>query len=118
MTKTVLNNDHCLLKLKMPTDILLLLLLLLLLIHAIHCLSVTITNQPELLLGPGTLILHRDLFFVIFTNVFVKNQRFNYYLYFNECRLYIFFIIIYCSKNYNYYYYYYYHHYYQYYWDP
>ena len=81
MTKTVLNNDHCPLKLKMPTDILLLLLLLLL-IHAVHCLSVTITNQFELLLGPGTLILHRDLFLVIFTNSFVKNQRFNYYLYF------------------------------------
>lgn len=98
MTKTVVNNDHCLLKLKMPTDI----LLLLLLIHAVHCLSITITNQPELLLGPGTLILHRDLFLVIFTNFFVKNQRFNYYLYFNECRLYIF-VINYCYKNYNYY---------------
>lgn len=63
MTPTVLNNDHCLLKLKMPIDILLL-------IHVVHCLPVTITNQAEMLLDPGTLIFTQGFIFSNFYYLF------------------------------------------------
>ena len=62
MTPTVLKNDHCLLKLKMPIDILL--------IHVVHCLPVTITNQAEMLLDPGTLIFTKGFVFSNFYYLF------------------------------------------------
>jgi len=50
----------------MPTDT----LLLLSLIYVVHCLSVTITNQPELLIGSGTLIFTQGFVFSNLYNIF------------------------------------------------